>query len=83
MRARAGPGGGCSGLQYKLSFEPAAREGDEVLEVGGVKVFVDPESRQHIEGTTLDYVVGLHGAGFKFLNPKEKDRCGCGESFRV
>jgi len=74
-------GGGCSGLSYRLSFEPGAREGDEVFDVGGVKVFVDAESRPHLEGTTLDYVVGLHGAGFKFLNPNASRTCGCGTSF--
>lgn len=74
-------GGGCSGLQYRLAFEPSAREGDAVFQIGGVKVFVDAESRPHLEGTTLDYVVGLHGAGFKFLNPNAARTCGCGTSF--
>ena len=74
-------GGGCSGLSYRLAFEPAARDGDEVFDVGGVKVFIDPESRPHLEGTTLDYVVGLHGAGFKFVNPNASRTCGCGTSF--
>lgn len=73
--------GGCSGLQYHLAFEPGARDGDLVFDVGGVKVFVDAESRPHLEGTTLDYVVSLHGAGFKFLNPNASRTCGCGTSF--
>lgn len=73
--------GGCSGLQYHLAFEPGAREGDAVFDVGGVKVFVDAESRPHLEGTTLDYVVSLHGAGFKFVNPNASRTCGCGTSF--
>jgi iron-sulfur cluster assembly accessory protein len=74
-------GGGCSGLQYQLSFAEKPGEGDTVIEVGGVKVFIDPASRAHVEGMTLDYVSGLHGAGFKFLNPNAVRTCGCGSSF--
>jgi iron-sulfur cluster insertion protein len=73
--------GGCSGLQYHLAFERGARAGDVVFDVGGVNVFVDAESRPHLEGTVLDYVVSLHGAGFKFLNPNASRTCGCGTSF--
>jgi iron-sulfur cluster assembly accessory protein len=76
-------GGGCSGMQYQLAFEPEPRSGDLVLEQDGVRVFVDPESRQHLDGLTLDYVTGLNGAGFKFLNPNATRTCGCGTSFAV
>jgi iron-sulfur cluster assembly accessory protein len=76
-------GGGCSGMQYQLAFEPNPKDGDVVLELDGVRVFVDPQSRQHLAGLTLDYVTGLNGAGFKFLNPNATRTCGCGTSFAV
>ena len=74
-------GGGCSGFQYDLFFEDETNEFDEVFEVDGVKIYVDMMSFQYLEGTEIDYVEGLHGAGFKFLNPKASATCGCGASF--
>ena len=74
-------GGGCSGMQYQLGFEEAPAAGDAVFEQDGVRVFIDEASRPHLEGMTLDYVSGLHGAGFKFLNPNATRTCGCGPSF--
>jgi iron-sulfur cluster assembly accessory protein len=76
-------GGGCSGFQYSLGFADAAGEDDTVHEFAGVKVFVDAMSAQYLVGTVIDYVHGLHGAGFKFLNPKAERTCGCGSSFAV
>jgi iron-sulfur cluster assembly accessory protein len=73
--------GGCSGLQYQLSFAAQPGEGDTVIEADGVKVFIDAASAAHVQGMTLDYVSGLHGAGFKFLNPNAVRTCGCGSSF--
>ena len=75
-------GGGCSGLSYKLAFDEK-RQGDQIQEFGGIQVFVDPKSSLYLEGTTLDFVDGLEGRGFKFLNPQAKKTCGCGESFSV
>ena len=75
-------GGGCSGLSYKLGFDQE-RAGDRVCGTEGVKVFVDPKSDIYLDGTTLDFVDGLEGRGFKFLNPHAKKSCGCGESFSV
>ncbi len=74
-------GGGCSGFQYTLSFEEHSAADDTVIEQDGVRVFVDHASRPHLQGVTLDYVSGLHGAGFKFLNPNASRTCGCGSSF--
>jgi len=74
-------GGGCSGFQYHLAFEPAPEADDTVVEQGGVRIFVNPSSQPHLQGMTLDYVTGLHGAGFKFLNPNASRTCGCGSSF--
>jgi len=74
-------GGGCSGFQYNLTFEEKPAPEDAVFEQGGVTVFVDTTSQPHLQGMTLDYVTGLHGAGFKFLNPNASRTCGCGSSF--
>jgi iron-sulfur cluster assembly accessory protein len=46
-----------------------------------VKLFVDPMSSMYLQGVTVDYVVGLQGAGFKFVNPNARNTCGCGQSF--
>ncbi len=74
---------GCSGMAYKLEFVDAAASEDMVFESHGVKVFVDPKSLAYIDGTELDFVREGLNEGFKFNNPKEKDKCGCGESFNV
>ena len=75
--------GGCSGMSYALSFENEARPDDTVLDQGGLKLYVDRESAPYLAGVTIDYVVGLHREGFKFVNPKASRTCGCGESFGV
>ena len=74
---------GCSGLAYKLEFADEIRPEDAAFETNGVKVLVDPKSLAYLEGTELDYVREGLNEGFKFNNPNEKDRCGCGESFNV
>ena len=74
-------GGGCAGFQYGLDFDEANRAGDFELEFEGLKVWVDPMSAMHLEGTVVDYVMGISGAGFKFNNPNAKTTCGCGSSF--
>lgn len=74
-------GGGCSGFQYNLSLDDGAREDDIIIEQAGVKLFLDPISQQYVYGTVIDYVNGLHGAGFKFVNPNASRTCGCGSSF--
>jgi len=74
-------GGGCSGFQYSLNFDNALRPDDTVVEQGGVRILADSTSLQYLQGTVIDYVKGLHGAGFKFLNPNATRTCGCGSSF--
>jgi len=74
---------GCSGMAYKLEYADAAEAEDEAFESHGVKIFVDPKSLVYLDGTELDFVREGLNEGFKFNNPQEKDRCGCGESFRV
>lgn len=74
-------GGGCSGYQYGLDFDKEPGEDDVILEQGGLKIFVDQYSAGYLNGTQIDYVTGLSGAGFKFNNPTAKKTCGCGSSF--
>lgn len=74
-------GGGCSGMSYHMAVEPGPRSDDTVLDLDGVRIFINPESRPYLDGVTLDYVTGLHGAGFKFQNPNASRTCGCGSSF--
>lgn len=74
-------GGGCAGFSYDLYFEDKPTDMDEQFEEKGVKLYIDPLSFQYLDGTEIDYVEGLHGAGFKFGNPNVKATCGCGSSF--
>lgn len=74
---------GCSGLAYKLEYVDAAAPEDVEFENHGVKLLVDPKSLSYIDGTQLDFVREGLNEGFRFNNPNERDRCGCGESFRV
>jgi iron-sulfur cluster assembly protein len=74
---------GCSGLTYKLDFTDAIGERDEVVELEGAKLVVDPEAVMFLIGTEMDFVETKLGASFQFNNPNEKGRCGCGESFTV
>jgi iron-sulfur cluster assembly protein len=74
---------GCSGLAYKLEYADDVAAEDVVFEDRGVKVLVDPKSLAYIDGTELDFVREGLNEGFRFNNPNERDRCGCGESFRV
>jgi iron-sulfur cluster assembly accessory protein len=74
-------GGGCSGLQYQLSFDDRVGEGDAAIERAGIRVIVDEKSALYLIGTTLDYVDTLMESGFKIQNPNAKTTCGCGQSF--
>src|SRR5882724_7548330 len=65
-------GGGCSGFEYALNYEQH-----------GLTVYVDGISARYLDGTNIDYVFGMAGAGFKFNNPKATGSCGCGSSFSV
>lgn len=75
-------GGGCSGLTYVLDFTEH-QEGDTVLEIDEVKVFLDRKSTIYLSGITLDHQSGLEGKGFVFHNPMATNTCGCGESFSL
>jgi len=74
-------GGGCSGFSYQMNFENEATGIDKTYEFDGLKIFVDQASLMYLDGTKIDYVESLEGAGFKFDNPNVKTTCGCGSSF--
>ena len=76
-------GGGCSGMQYGMAFEQAARDFDAVVDMHGVRLFVDPTSAQYLADATIDYVDNLMGGGFRIENPNAVATCGCGHSFRT
>jgi iron-sulfur cluster assembly protein len=75
-------GGGCSGFQYQLAFDER-RDGDVVFEDQGLKLLVDGQSLPFVDGSQIDYVDALTGAGFQVNNPNVVAACGCGSSFRV
>ena len=74
---------GCSGLSYNMEFVDSPDKKDEVLDVDNIKIYIDPKATLFLLGTTMDYEEGVLESGFKFINPNEKGRCGCGESFHV
>jgi iron-sulfur cluster assembly protein len=74
---------GCSGMAYDLAFVEAPGPGDEVVTDKGVTILVDRKATLYLIGTMMDYEVKPMSAGFVFVNPNEKGRCGCGESFHV
>jgi iron-sulfur cluster assembly protein len=74
---------GCSGLAYILEYVDCPVEGDQCFESNGCKLFVDPKSLAYMEGLEVDWVRNGLNEGFEFTNPNERDKCGCGESFRV
>ena len=77
-------GGGCSGFNYVIEFsDDPPRAKDTVNELDGVKFYVDKKSLIYLAGSTLDYEHTLMFQGFRFRNPQEATRCGCGHSFTV
>lgn len=74
--------GGCSGMQYGMVFDEP-RPDDTSTQFFGVNLLVDPFSAEYLHGTVVDYVDALTGGGFKIINPKAKQSCGCGKSFEA
>jgi iron-sulfur cluster assembly protein len=74
---------GCSGLTYTLEYADEKGKFDELVEDKGVTILIDPKATMFILGTEMDFVEDKLESGFKFTNPNEKGRCGCGESFHV
>ncbi len=72
--------GGCAGMSYGMSLDDE-KQGDFAAERDGVKVIVDPESLQFLQGSSVDYCDDLTGTGFRIQNPNASRSCGCGTSF--
>jgi iron-sulfur cluster assembly protein len=74
---------GCNGFAYVINYADAVEDGDVVFEDHGVKVVVDTESLELIDGTEVDFVKEGLNEAFRFRNPNVTGECGCGESFSV
>jgi iron-sulfur cluster assembly protein len=74
---------GCSGLAYVLEYVDTPDANDHCIDHLECQIFVDPKSLVYVQGTVIDYVKNGLNEGFEFTNPNERDKCGCGESFRV
>ncbi len=75
--------GGCEGFSYGMAFEAEQREGDQVIERGGVRVLVDQTSYRVLNGAQVDYMKSHMGEGFTVRNPNAISTCGCGHSFKT
>jgi len=74
---------GCSGYSYVINYADEIREDDVIFEDRGVKIVVDPDALQLIDGTEVDFVKNGLNEAFRFKNPNTAGECGCGESFTV
>lgn len=74
---------GCSGFSYRLDYVTEPRQGDSVFVQHGITLVVDPKDLALVDGTEIDYARNGLNDTLQFRNPNERDRCGCGESFRV
>ena len=74
---------GCSGYSYVVNYADEVSDSDVVFEDKGVKVVVDPEALQLIDGTEVDFVKNGLNEAFSFKNPNVTGECGCGESFNI
>jgi iron-sulfur cluster assembly protein len=74
---------GCSGLAYVLEYVDDTTDGDELISADGFSVVINQQHLPYLKGLTVNYTRNGLNEGFEFLNPNERDRCGCGESFRI
>ncbi len=74
--------GGCSGFEYALSLQ-SPKDGDEIVESGGVRVIIDRFSVPYLLGVELDFEESFQGSGFVVKNPNATASCGCGKSFQT
>ena len=75
--------GGCAGMTYKMDYVQKKTEGDEMINVDDINVFIDPAAIMYLLGTKMDYKEDKFASSFVFNNPNETERCGCGESFKI
>lgn len=75
--------GGCSGLTYSVEYSDEKGKYDEEIDLGDIKILIDPKAVMYLIGTEMDYLETDFKSGFVFNNPNEKASCGCGKSFNV
>ena len=75
--------GGCAGMSYTMDLAETVERGDEVVDVNGLKVLIDPKAVLFLLGTTMDFTIDKMSAKFVFKNPNETSACGCGESVTI
>ena len=75
--------GGCADLFYDLAFDTTVQSQDQVLELHDIRVIIDPESINYINGLSIDYSEDLMGGGFRFHNPQATSTCSCGNSLSI
>ncbi len=76
-------GGGCSGYQYGMALARSSEDDDIIIELSGVRIVVDPESAQYLQGAEIDYVDDIMKSGFSIFNPNAVKSCACGSSFQT
>jgi iron-sulfur cluster assembly protein len=76
-------GGGCSGYQYGMALARSTEDDDIIIEQSGVRIVVDPESAQYLQGAEIDYVDDIMKSGFSIFNPNATKSCACGSSFQT
>lgn len=75
--------GGCAGMEYKLDIAESKPEGDDAVEDGAARLFIEPSAMLYLLGMRIDYEVTKLRSGFVFKNPNEVSACGCGESVEL
>jgi len=75
--------GGCAGMTYKMDYVQNKIDGDEMIMIEDINVFIDPAAIMYLLGTKMDYKEDKFASSFVFNNPNETERCGCGESFKI
>ena len=75
--------GGCAGMEYTVDLAREATPGDDMVDIGGAKVFVNPQATLFLLGTEMDFEATKLRTGFVFKNPNQTSACGCGESVEI
>jgi iron-sulfur cluster assembly accessory protein len=73
--------GGCAGYKYFMGFQEKAAKEDQEMKMSGIKLIVDEESLELLDGSEIDYTDSLEASGLKINNPNATRGCGCGKSF--
>ena len=74
---------GCNGMSYYVEYAAEKEKFEDVVEDKGVKIFIAPTATMFLLGSEMDWVEDKFNSRFEFINPNEKGRCGCGESFTI